>query len=269
MSKPEFDDAILMAFADGELDEATRRAVEEAMASDDALVERVGMFVKTAALSRQAFEPLVNAPVPDALRADIEAMVDEHSQSARNRGSAEGEEKVVAFAPPPGAARGRFAQWAMPLAASIALIVGGFAGYMIAMPPGGDGGGGLTVAALDQPGLVEALGGTPSGSEITLDGSGDRLRMIASYRDGDDRLCREFEVDRADRSTFVSVACSRGVGWELRFTVAAASQSEGGYAPASSLESLDAYLTAVGAGAPLSDDAERAALQALPRSSDR
>ena len=36
-----FDDETLMAFADGELDDATTQAVERAMETDDALVMRV------------------------------------------------------------------------------------------------------------------------------------------------------------------------------------------------------------------------------------
>ena len=87
--------------------------------------------------------------------------------------------------------------------------------------------------------------------------------MIASFRDVDDQLCREFEIDRPDRTTFVSVACRAGGTWSVQFTVAAASQNDSGYAPASSLEALDAYLQAVGAGEPLSEAAEKAALDGL------
>jgi len=264
MSKPRFDDDILMAFADGELDEATRRAVEEAMDMDDALVERVGLFIRTAALSKQALEPLVSAPVPDALLANVKAMVADHAGAADDRRPDAHDDNVVAFAAPsPARARTGLSRWAMPLAASLALVIGGLAGYAIGTAPGEGGAVGLRVAALDQPGLLPALRTVPSGSEITLDGSGDRLRMIASYIDSDNGLCREFEVDQADRSTFVSVACRSGTEWDVQFTVAAASQSASGYAPASSLEALDAYLMAVGAGEPLSEDAERAALADL------
>jgi hypothetical protein len=61
----------------------------------------------------------------------------------------------------------------------------------------------------------------------------------------------------------VAVACHGGGAWDVPFTVAAG-QADGGYAPASSLEALDAYLAAVGAGPPLEPAAEREALSAVP-----
>ncbi|MEM9107199.1 MAG: anti-sigma factor, partial [Pseudomonadota bacterium] len=85
-------------------------------------------------------------------------------------------------------------------------------------------------------------------------------RAIASYRDAVETLCREFEVDRTDNSTIVAVACRADTQWEYRFTVVAG-QTNSGYAPASSLEALDAYLNAVGASDPLSPEDEAAALQ--------
>ncbi len=250
----EFDDETLMAFADGELDEKTRQAVEKAMDSDEALVERVALFIRTAALSKQALDPLLDQPVPEALRASVAEMTDGDAGEA--------EDTVVPFAAPARQTAGGRSRWAMPLAASVALVVGGLAGFLIAQTPN-DAAGGLTAARFDQSGLSEALRSVAAGDEITLKESGDRLRMIASFRNVDDQLCREFEIDRPDRTTFVSVACRAGDTWSVQFTVAAASQSDSGYAPASSLEALDAYLQAVGAGEPLSEEAEREALGAL------
>ena len=78
----EFDDETLMAFADGELDEKTRQAIERAMDSDEVLVERVALFIRTAALSKQALDPLLDQPVPEALRASVTAMVEETDHTA-------------------------------------------------------------------------------------------------------------------------------------------------------------------------------------------
>ncbi len=250
----EFDDETLMAFADGELDEKTRQAVEKAMDSDEALVERVAVFIRTAAISKQALDPLLDQPVPEALRASVTAMAEENSDQS--------DEKVVLFAAPPRQNFGGRSRWAMPLAASVALVVGGLAGFMIGQSPN-DGASGFTAARFNQPGLTEALRTVAAGDEITLEESGDRLRMIASFHNVDDQLCREFEIDRPDRTTFVSVACRASESWSVQFMVAAASQSASGYAPASSLEALDAYLQAVGAGEPLSEEAEKEALEGL------
>ena len=248
----EFDDETLMAFADGELDDKTRQAVERAMDSDDALVERVALFIRTAALSKQALEPLLDQPVPEALRASVATMTEATETTA--------DDTVVPFAAPvQQAAPGRYSGRGMALAASVALVVGGLAGFLMGQEPDNRSGG-ISSASFDQTGLTEALRTVASGDEITLSETGDRLRAIASFRDAEDQLCREFQVDRPDRTTFVSVACRTGETWRFQFTVAAASQNDGGYAPASSLEALDAYLQAVGAGEPLTEGAEKAAL---------
>lgn len=262
MSKPQFDDETLMAFADGELDAETRLAVEKAMETDNTIADRVALFARTGALGKQALGPLADEPVPEALLASVKAMVEDHARTGGEESV--GENNVIPLAAatrkPWGASSSR---WAMPLAASVALVIGGLAGFYIASTPGGNTVDGLRIAQFDQPGLIDALGAVPSGSDITLASTGDRLRMIATFRDAEDGLCREFEVDRDDRSTFVSVACRMTETWEIQFAVAAASGSADGYAPASSLEALDAYLVAIGAGEPLSETDEKAALAAL------
>lgn len=262
MSTQQFDDETLMAFADGELDDETRQAVEKAMETDDEIVGRVALFAKTGALSKQALGPLSAEPVPDALLANVKAMIEDHERTDVE--DVAKEDNVISLAvaarPPWHASSTR---WALPLAASVALVIGGVAGFYLANAPGETQIDGLRIAQFDQPGLIDALQSVPSGSVTTLPSTGDRLRMIATFRDAEDGLCREFEVDRDDRSTFVSVACRLTEAWEVQFAVAAASGSADGYAPASSLESLDAYLSAIGAGEPLSDVDEKAALAAL------
>lgn len=263
MSKLHFDDETLMAFADGELDAETRLAVEKAMETDEAIADRVALFARTGMLGKQALGPLADEPVPEALLANVKAMVDEAARVDAD-GPAD-QDNVI-----PIAAAGRkpwhesTTRWAMPLAASVALIIGGLAGYYIANVPGEGTIDGLQIAQFDQPGLIDALQTVPSGSDVTLPSTSDRLRMIATFRDSDDAVCREFEVDQDTRSTVVSVACRMTGAWEVRFAVAAASGSPDGYAPASSLQSLDAYLSAIGAGEPLSQSDENAALSALP-----
>lgn len=263
MSKPHFDDETLMAFADGELDAQTRLAVEKAMETDATIADRVALFAKTGALGKQALGPLADEPVPEALLANVKAMVDRATQADAEETAAQGNVIPLAAAArtPWHESTGR---WAMPLAASVALVIGGLAGFYIANMPGEDATAGLQIAQFNQPGLIDALHVVPSGSDITLPSTGDRLRMIATFRDIDDALCREFEVDQDNRSTVVSVACRMTDSWEVRFAVAAASGSPDGYAPASSLQSLEAYLSAISAGDPLSQSDEKAALAALP-----
>jgi hypothetical protein len=150
---------------------------------------------------------------------------------------------------------------ALPAAASIAAVLGGLAGWMLSsaddLPAGG-----LAVAGLDGPALVGALATVPSGEPATLEGTGRRFVGIASFRDAAGALCREFEVDAPGGPTVISVACREAEGWQVRLAIVAPGD-QAGYAPASSTETLDAYLAAIGAEAPLSQEAERDALAAI------
>ena len=63
MSDTEFSDEILMAFADGELDEETMRRVEAALETDDELMARIAMFMETRAAASEALKPVLDEPV--------------------------------------------------------------------------------------------------------------------------------------------------------------------------------------------------------------
>ncbi|OYX25102.1 MAG: hypothetical protein B7Z10_07355 [Rhodobacterales bacterium 32-66-7] len=86
---------------------------------------------------------------------------------------------------------------------------------------------------------------------------------MSSFRDAADRLCREIEQRVADGTGVVAVVCREDAGWKVRLVVATGATDEGSYAPASSNETLDAYLSATEAGAPLSRTDEAQALQDL------
>jgi surface antigen len=92
---------------------------------------------------------------------------------------------------------------------------------------------------------------------------GTVFAAIATFRDGSDQLCREFEYGRDGGDTVVAVACHADETWSVRFAVATAAAGGTGYVPASSLDALDGWLAAVEAGAPLSNDEEAAALADL------
>ncbi|WP_136658864.1 zf-HC2 domain-containing protein [Nitratireductor sp. XY-223] len=243
MTQERFSDETLMAFADGELPPEEREAVERALENDPALGERVAAFLDSRMRAQDALKPLLDEPVPEALAARVSGMIGEQSN-------------VTAFRQRQAGAPAR--RWALPLAASVALVAGALGGYLAGIS-GPDTESGLRMADLSQPGIVTALNSVASGAETGL-AAGERFRAIASYRDADNTLCREFEVDHADGSTVVAVACLPDGTWELQFTVVA-QQNSSGYAPASSLEALDAYLSAVGAGAPMSAEEEEAALR--------
>ncbi|MEM1199900.1 MAG: anti-sigma factor [Pseudomonadota bacterium] len=251
MTEHTFSDETLMAFADGELSADESEAVERAMEADEALALRVEAFMETRLKSQDALKPLLDEPVPEALRQKVEGLV---------AGTAEQAENVVPFPQNRPSAPVSTPRWAVPLAASVALVAGVAGGYWLGLTePGGTSG--LQAANLGSPGVVQALHEVASGKQKDL-GNNERFRAIASYKDTNGDLCREFELDHPDKSTVVAVACNIQKTWKVQFTVVAAQNTEG-YAPASSLEALNAYLTAVGASDPLSQAAERGALEAL------
>lgn len=241
-----------MAYADGELDADEAKAVEAAIDEDPTVAARVDAFRQSAASAKEALGPLLAEQVPDDLQANIRAMVDREATDQTN---------VVAFAGPKETKPASTARWMLPLAASVALAIGVSGGYLAGISGNGSDGGLEMVNLAGYDGITGALNTVASGSEISL-GAGNRFKAIATYLDSDSTVCREFEIDQADLSTVVAVACRQDEAWNVQFTVVAG-QSETGYAPASSLEVLNAYLTAVGANEPMSLDDESAALKAI------
>ncbi|MCU0905253.1 MAG: hypothetical protein MUE83_15500 [Tabrizicola sp.] len=244
-------DERLMAYADGVLppDEATE--VERAIAEDEELAAKVAVFADSRAMVKRALGAA--PPVPDRLAASIRAMAE---ADAAKRQAPAGSAEVIDLA----ARRRTVPFWQLPLAASVALAVGVFGGWLGKPDTGATGG--LAVAMIDEPALIEALAGVKSGESRNI-GGGIAFTAIASFRDGAGQLCREFEQDRAGGDTVVAVACRTDEAWSLRFAVAAAASDDTGYAPASSLETLDAWLSAIEAGAPLTEDEEATALADL------
>jgi len=264
MKKQHFTDEMLMAYADGEIEADQRAAIELAMETDDDMMARIAMFMESSARAKEALAPLLDEPVPVDLLASVTAMVQDHSDKTEDKSEPE-EAIIIPFAPTRKNKTSRAngfssSRWAMPVAASLALVVGSVSGFFVGSSDD-ETNYGLQMASLNQPGIVQALNSVPSGQEIKIKSSSDRFLAIAAYRDVDGTLCREFEVDRADRSTIVAVACRADKIWGVQFAVTAG-QSDTGYAPASSLAALDAYLEATGAGAPLSLEEEALALKA-------
>jgi anti-sigma factor RsiW len=260
MTMRDFDDETLMAYADGEADARTAAAVEAAMRDDDALAARVALFRGT----REAVRAEARAredEVPAALRRSVEQMV------AADRERRASVAQTAEIAPLRRAANDDRPTWrrivALPVAASlVAAVIAGTIGYRMA---GQDAplAGGVMVAGLGDGAIPAALMSTPSGEETELTGAEERLRAIATFRSADGRLCREFEVDSAAAgTTTVTVACHAPGGWQVNF--AAVSPLAGdGYAPASSMDALDAYLDGIDAGQPLSEAEESEALRGL------
>ncbi|UXT51140.1 hypothetical protein FY136_17680 [Agrobacterium tumefaciens] len=233
-----FDDETLMAFADGELDEATSLRLEKALESDEALAERLAVFLDTRTALAATMKPLIDEPVPDALAASVRRMVEKAEVDA----SRTEDDNVIAFhkrEKPEIPRRGQ--RWLMPVAASILAVITGIGGFMA-------GRGSIESGLSLEHTLSAALDRQPSGSDTAL-GQSEALRIVSSFVDGRGELCREYELKRQQDST-TAIACRSGNMWITR--LALSSPRADGYVPASSQEMIDAYLTSIEAGGPLS-----------------
>lgn len=260
MSDASLTDEQLMAYADGRLPADQVRQVEEAMARDPRISARVQMF-QTTGRQLAALAAAQDASVPDAMIARVRELAAAQATAPVDLALHRQERETAAQAQAAPRAR---PFWQIPLAASIALAIGLGAGLGLA--PRGPSGSTAHLAALDSAELHQALRETPSGQRQPMP-NGAEVAIIASFTDGQGILCREFEYDRPGQPSIVSVAChpgEAGAPWQTQFAVLAAPSGDSDYAPASSLETLDAYLGAIQAGQPLSEDEEAAALRQLP-----
>lgn len=241
MTRQDFDDETLMAFADGELDEATSAQLEAALAGDEALAERLAVFFETRLLVADALKPLADEPVPEALRESVRRMAEEAQSQEAKAGN------VVSFRAKP---QQEIRRWLMPLAASIVAVITGVAGFTV----------GRTLNPSSQDSHAEIatmLSREASGRDIALSASGETLHVIATFRDKNGALCREYELKQPSSST-VSVACRQDRTWVTQLALTSAKAE--GYVPASSQDMIDAYLASIEAGAPLSPEEERGIL---------
>lgn len=226
-----FDDETLMAFADGALGEPEFSQIASALETDPALAQRLEALVAGKDLARAVYRPLADQPVPLKLVRAIKAA-----------------ERAAA---PVAATRWR----SLAAAAAVALIVAGPAGYLIGRLPAEAPG--LAVGTALQPQLANLIATVPSGQDGTA--GTQTLRPVSSFADASGELCREFELEAAGLA--VGIACRRDAAWTVEFALSVPAAGDG-YQPASGLDPLDAYLTAIGAGAPMSLEEEAVALAA-------
>jgi anti-sigma factor RsiW len=251
MSADGFTEEQLMSYADGEASERDAAAIGVAAAMDPALRRKIESYRESRRLARHAM-PL--EPVSSVLEERVRAM----AQRSRSEGDRAFPATATSKTPlPANDNSGRW--WRMPLAASLlfgfGLGSGMFLGRNLAVE-----GEAVSVAGHLNDELRRALGKVPTGEETVT--SAGKFRAIASFRVKDGRLCREFEKTSRSGLAIVGVACNLEGQWSVE-TILASTQSEGGYAPASSLEAIDAYLASVGAGEILSPSDEKSALEAL------
>lgn len=210
----QFTDAQLAAFMDGSLaDEGLIDAIEAAINADPALAQRAEALAAgdpLAPLVREAFAPLLDAPVPGRLTA---ALAPREAQVIDLAAARAARPPVL---PVPANDTGR-GSWRWPqfgaIAASLALgvMLGGplLKGSGAEAPAGGS----LVLASAD---LDAMLDSAPSGQRVDLAMLGEG-EVVLTFRNADGQLCRQFLIEGKGGATSDALACAggNGAGWQI------------------------------------------------------
>lgn len=257
----DFTDEELMAYADGELEPVRAEAVRAAVAASPDLAARVEVFARTRRLAKEAGLAALDTQVPPALMMNVEQMIARASGPKPEAGATQ---NVVPFAGTQRAhGNDNRERWmATAIAAGMAAIVAGAAGYWGGLSRGGEATGVVMAGAVNAP-LAAVLSRLPSGGAETL-GDGTRVAIVASFEDAGRTLCRDFEISAPSSDRFHAVACWRNGGWSTELALRTADEAAQ-YVPASGAETIDAFLGAIGADVALEPEQEKRLLEALPR----
>jgi hypothetical protein len=201
-----FSPETLMAYADGELDAETRRAVEAEIAVDPQVAQEIERHRAMRADVSGAFAGVLDEPVPDRLLRAAKKTATKAGQQPRR-------------------------QWSWPEWTSIAasLLIGVLAGR--AMLPQSDGQGGLITAGLD--GRVIASGALAQAlSEQLSSQDGTDIDIGLSFRTKSGEYCRTFGARAVN--PVVGFACRDAEVWRVdMLSTAPRTESGGAYRKAS------------------------------------
>ncbi|MHA6766612.1 anti-sigma factor family protein [Sphingobium ummariense] len=178
------DEAMLIAWVDGELDEVNRRRVERALADDPALAERAETHRRLRARLTDHFAPVGEEPVPDRFRTLL-------AESAA----------MVSMERP---GRSRWRGWATGGAIAASLLLGLGLGRV-------SGGDGEPVGVRD--GVMVAKGQLASvlDDQLAAAQDGAAVRIGLSFRRKGGGWCRSFEGE-----ALAGVACREEQGWQVQ-----------------------------------------------------
>ncbi|KFG91278.1 Anti-sigma factor [Sphingobium herbicidovorans NBRC 16415] len=223
----DIDEAMLIAWVDGELDDVTRRRVERAVADDPALAARLEMHRRLRQRISGHYAPVAAEPLPTSLHMLL-------SDSAK-----------VAPLTRPMAVRWR--NWGIGGAIAASLILGLGIGRMS---------GGLSgpVAVTNDGMVAKGLLASALDTQLASAQEGAPIRIGLSFRREGGGWCRSFEG-----RSISGVACREGQGWQVRQLISG-QRSAADYRQASSDDSrILATVDALMEGAPADAVQEKAA----------
>jgi hypothetical protein len=241
-------DEILMAFADGELDEATRREVELAMRMDPAIAEKVRKHKALRSNVFNAFASTMDEAVPQRLQSVARSGKVVHLDSVRQ----------LRTPPPPPPVQADKAGWSWPEWGALAatLVVGVLAGTMGAKNLGGDD----QMAGFDnKAGVLTAQGRLAQAlsTQLASNAAGDpNVKVGVSFVSKEGTYCRSFMLPAT-----AGLACRNGGQWHIPVLTngpmgtAPEYRQAGSALPAAVLEAIDERIV----GQALDANAEQAA----------
>jgi hypothetical protein len=245
-----FSDETLMAYADGELAQPEREAVERAMRADPEVAARVERHRALRADVFAAFAPVLEEPLPARLAAT--ALPDKVADLAAVRAGGGG--RVDSSAAIPRAPR-RAWSWAQWGGMAASMVIGVLAGSVLfGRGPSQSGIASVGGTLVATGALAEALSSQLAGSAP----AGADVKIGVSFAAKDGTLCRSFSI-----GTAAGLACRSGAQWRLPVLAEAEQGTAGEYRqagsamPAPVLEAIDARI----AGPALDAEGERAARQ--------
>jgi hypothetical protein len=237
-----FSDETVMAYVDGELDDATRAALEVAMTTDTDLAERVARERRLLARLHSEFDPVLREPIPERLLAAANA------PSAKARTG-----NIIWLKHIPGR------DWSWPQWSAIAasLILGVLIAPLLRHEPSEGPLGIRDGKVLASGALAHALSEQLASNQV----ANAPLHIGVSFLSRNGDYCRTFML--REKSAVAGLACREGGSWRLEALAATdrATSESGEYQPAASSlppaieQSVDELIV----GDPLDAKAEAAA----------
>jgi len=203
-----YDDETLMAYADGELDEAQSAAIAAAMERDPALARRVERHRALRAEVADAFASVLDQPVPERLVAAAGGVSSVSGGSPPQRRAEVLQFPARAARPPAGAWRAR--EWGA-VAASLAL--GMLISLRLFAPP--------EPLMTPRDGALVARGALATALDRQLAGAQQEtepIRIGLTFRSHDGNYCRSFALRDAGTA---GLACRVAGEWRIPVTAAA------------------------------------------------
>lgn len=246
------DDTILSAYLDDELSPDDAMRLQDRLAEDPALAQRLEDMRSANLSARSAFRAADQLPLP-------QGVLDLLADKGADRSQSKSDDRRIARFPQRGLQR--FFRAPVAIAASVALAAGFLAGEMLQRGQDADLPAVPTLYSTEIPTTSELhdfLESAVSGAPRVLP-SGVSGRLLLTFENRDSDWCRQLQL-AAEKGSVQALACRRNGVWQMEAVVYGASASPGSQYEAASSQSFPALDAAIdeqiGAGEPLGPEAE-------------